>query len=122
MTLSPSRKPSRAVKVSVRKGLGAKVKTVNFEGGNQLHRITPNKFYATVGHPFKPAGMVPPTHKYLDGTKLTGLTNLSEDVTLAARNALIGMIDWLVTNKNLTREHAYLFVECRGGFAHRQLG
>ena len=95
------------VKVSVRKGLGAQVKTVHYEGGKQLHRITPNKFYATVGYPFKPDGMVPPTHKYLDGTKLMGLTNLSEDVTLAARDALIHMIDWLVTNKGLSREQAY---------------
>ena len=32
---------------------------------------------------------------------------LSEDVTLAARDALIHMIDWLVTNKGLSREQAY---------------
>ncbi len=95
------------VKVSVRKGLGSQVKTVHYEGGKQLHRITPNKFYATVGYPLKPAGMVPPTHKYLDGAKLTGLTNLSEDVTLAARDALIHMIDWMVANKGLSREQAY---------------
>lgn len=95
------------VKVSVRKGLGSQVKTVHYEGGKQLHRITPNKFYATVGYPLKPAGMAPPTHKYLDGTKITGLTNLSEDVTLAARDALIHMIDWMVANKGLSREQAY---------------
>ena len=95
------------VKVSVRKGLGKQVKTVHYEGGTQLHRITPDKFYATVGYPLKPEGMVPPTHKYLDGTKLMGLTNLSEDVTLAARDALLHMIDWLVANKGLSREQAY---------------
>ena len=95
------------VKVSVRKGLGSQVKTVHYEGGKQLHRITPNKFYATVGYPIKPEGMVPPTHKYLDGTKLMGLTNLSEDVTLAARDALLHMIDWLVSNKGMSREQAY---------------
>jgi formamidase len=95
------------VKVSVRKGMASQVNTVHFEGGKQLHRITPNKFYATVGYPFKPEGMMPPTHKYLDGTKLMGLTNLSEDVTLAARDALIHMIDWLVANKGLSREQAY---------------
>jgi formamidase len=95
------------VKVSLRRGLGSQVKTVHYEGGKQLHRITPNKFYATVGYPLKPAGMVPPTHKYLDGTKINGLTNLSEDITLAARDALIHMIDWMVKNKGLTREQAY---------------
>ncbi len=96
------------VRVSVRKGLGAQVKTVHYEGGKQvLSRITPKKFYATVGYPLKPAGQVPATHKYLDGTKIAGLTNLSEDVTLAARDALIHMIDWLVKNKGLSREQAY---------------
>lgn len=95
------------VKVSVRKGMAKQVNTVHFEGGKQLHRITPNKFYATVGYPLKGEGVIPPTHKYLDGTKLAGLTNLSEDITLAARDALIHMIDWLVANKGLSREQAY---------------
>ena len=95
------------VKVSVRKGMAKQVKTVHYEGGKQLHRITPNKFYATVGYPLKGEGVIPPTHKYLDGTKLAGLTNLSEDITLAARDALIHMIDWLVANKGLSREQAY---------------
>ena len=93
--------------MSVRKGMAKQVNTVHFEGGKQLHRITPNKFYATVGYPLKGEGVIPPTHKYLDGTKLAGLTNLSEDITLAARDALIHMIDWLVANKGLTREQAY---------------
>ena len=48
-----------------------------------------------------------PTHAYLDGTKIGPLTNLSEDVTLAARDALLKMIDWLVQNKGLTRQQAY---------------
>jgi formamidase len=60
-----------------------------------------------VGFPLKPAGLVPPTHAYLDGTKIGPLTNLSEDVTLAARDALLQMIDWLVNNKGLTRQQAY---------------
>ena len=51
----------------------------------------------------------PPTHAYLDGTKIGPLTNLSEDVTLAARDALLRMIDWLVLNKGLTRQQAYAF-------------
>lgn len=95
------------VRVTVRKGLGASVKSVQYEGGKQLHRITPNKFHATVGYPLKAAGLIPPTHKYLDGTKISGLTNLSEDITLAARDALIHMIDWLVKNKGLSKEQAY---------------
>ena len=95
------------VKVEVRKGLAAKVPQPQFEGGRQLKRLAPRKFHATVGYPLKPAGVVPPTHAYLNGTKIGPLTNLSEDVTLAARDALLHMIDWLVDNKGLTRQQAY---------------
>jgi len=96
------------VKVEVRKGLGAKVKQPHYEGGAQLKRLAPRKFYATVGYPIKPKGLVPPTHAYLDGTKIGPLTNLSEDVTLAARDALLQMVDWLNKNKGLSREQAYV--------------
>jgi formamidase len=95
------------VKLQVRKGLGEHVKQPQFEGGRQLKRLAPRKFHATVGYPIKQAGVVPPTHAYLDGTKIGPLMNLSEDVTLAARDALLRMIDWLVRNKGLTPEQAY---------------
>jgi formamidase len=95
------------VKVQVRKGLGAHVTQPQFEGGRQLKRLAPSKFHATVGYPLKQAGVIPPTHAYLNGTKIGPLTNLSEDVTLAARDALLQMIDWLVRNKGLTRQQAY---------------
>jgi formamidase len=95
------------VKLQVLKGLGAQVTQPQFEGGRQLKRLAPRKFHATVGFPLKQAGVVPPTHAYLDGTKIGPLTNLSEDVTLAARDALLRMIDWLVLNKGLTRQQAY---------------
>jgi formamidase len=98
---------SVTVKVQVLKGLGAQVTQPQFEGGRQLKRLAPRKFHATVGYPLKPAGVVPPTHAYLNGTKIGPLTNLSEDVTLAARDALLQMIDWLVRNKGLTRQQAY---------------
>jgi formamidase len=96
------------VEVDVRKGLGALVKQPHFEGGRQLKRLAPKRFYATVGFPLKAAGEVPATHAYLDGAKIGPLTNLSEDVTLAARNALMHMVDWLVANKGLTPEQAYV--------------
>ncbi|HEU0204401.1 MAG TPA: acetamidase/formamidase family protein [Burkholderiaceae bacterium] len=95
------------VKVDVRKGLGKQVTQPQYEGGRQLKRLAPRKFHATVGYPIKQAGVVPPTHAYLNGTKIGPLTNLSEDVTLAARDALLHMIDWLVQNKGLTRQQAY---------------
>jgi formamidase len=96
------------VKVAVRKGLAAFVRQPHFEGGDQLKKLEPSEFYATVGYPIKEAGRIPPTHQYLDGTKIGPLENLSEDVTLAARDALRQMIDWLVKNKGLTAEQAYI--------------
>jgi formamidase len=96
------------VKVNVRKGLGAKITHPHYEGGDQLKRLAPERFYATVGYPLKPANFVPPTHAYLDGTRIGPLTNLSEDLTLAARDALLQMIDWIVANKGLSREQAYV--------------
>jgi formamidase len=96
------------VRVQVIKGLGlAQVTQPQFQGGNQLKRLAPNKFHATVGYPLKQKGVIPPTHAYLDGSKIGPLSNLSEDVTLAARDALLHMVDWLKINKGLSREQAY---------------
>ncbi|HEX2334095.1 MAG TPA: acetamidase/formamidase family protein [Burkholderiales bacterium] len=96
------------VRVDVRKGLGRRITQPHYEGGDQLKRLAPRKFYATVGYPIKPEGVVPPTHAYLDGTKIGPLSNLSEDVTLAARDALLQMVEWIHRNKGLTREQAYV--------------
>jgi formamidase len=96
------------VKLGVVKGGAADVKQPQFFGERgELKRIAPRRFHATVGYPIKQAGVVPPTHAYLNGQKIGPLSNLSEDVTLAARDALLQMIDWLVKNKGLTREQAY---------------
>src|ERR671923_1350831 len=95
------------VKLAVRKGLAAFVRQPHFEGGNQLKRLEPEKFYATVGFPIKEGGKVTPYHQYLDGVRIGPLMNLSEDVTLSARDALLQMIDWLGREKKLTREQAY---------------
>jgi len=96
------------VKVEVRKGLGPFVRQPHFEGGDQLKQLEPSEFYATVGFPIKPGGKVTPYHQYLDGVRIGPLMNLSEDVTLAARDALLQMIDWLVQRKGLSREKAYM--------------
>lgn len=96
------------VKVQVRKGLAAFIRQPHFEGGNQLKRLEPDKFYATVGFPIKEGGKVTPYHQYLDGVRIGPLMNLSEDVTLAARDALLQMIEWIVREKKLTREQAYV--------------
>jgi formamidase len=61
-----------------------------------------------VGFPIKEGGKVTPYHQYLDGVRIGPLMNLSEDVTLSARDALLQMIEWLVREKKLTREQAYV--------------
>ncbi|MFQ5898543.1 MAG: acetamidase/formamidase family protein [Candidatus Methylomirabilia bacterium] len=96
------------VKTEVRKGLGAFVKVPHFEGGAQLKQLEPTSFYATTGVPLKKAGEVPIYETYLDSKKIGPLTNLSEDLTVAARNALLEIIDYMVREKGLTAEQAYI--------------
>jgi formamidase len=97
------------VRTEIRKGMAAMLKSgPHFEGGSQLKQLEPDKFYATVGYPLKKAGEVPPQHKYLDSAKLPALTNLNEDLVVAARNALNEMIDWLVKTRGYTRQQAYI--------------
>lgn len=96
------------VSTEIRAGLGTQVKAPQFEGGDQLKALAPETFYATTGIPIKKAGEIPPYHTYLNSEVLEPLSNLSEDLTLAARNALIDMVDYLVDNHELTREQAYV--------------
>lgn len=96
------------VSTTIREGLGAQIKAPQFEGGNQLKALAPEEFYATTGIPIKSAGEIPPYYTYLNSDVIEPLSNLSEDLTLAARNALIAMVDYLVENHDLTREQAYV--------------
>jgi formamidase len=96
------------VKTAIRKGMASVVKQPMFEGGSQLKKLEPDQFHAVVGYPFKEAGEVPPQWSYLDSEKIKPLTQLSNDVTMAARNSLLAMLDWLQTEKGLTREQAYV--------------
>lgn len=96
------------VETSIRKGMASVVKQPMFEGGSQIKKLEPDTFHAVVGYPLKAAGEVPPQWTYLDSAKIKPLTNLSNDVTLAARNSLINMIDWLKTTKGLTKEQAFV--------------
>lgn len=96
------------VVTEVRKGLGATLKVPHFEGGAQLKQLAPTSFYATTGLPLKQTGEVPIYSTYLESKKIESLTNLSEDLTLAARNALLEMIDYMVKTKGLTPEQAYI--------------
>jgi len=98
------------VRVALRKGQAFLLNNrPAFEGDSQLKDLAPTKFYATVGYPLKAAGEVPPTiAAHADLAEITPLENLSEDVTLAARDALRKMIDYLVTVKGLTPHQAYI--------------
>ncbi len=96
------------LQTEVRKGQAAYIKGPQFEGGAQLKAIEPSSFYATVGYPLKEAGFVPPYSAYLDSADLAPLENLSEDLTVAARAALIDLIDYMVREHGLTREQAYI--------------
>ena len=80
----------------------------HYEGPARLLDIPSRRFYATTGFPLKSAGEVPPDLVYLASAKVAGLENLSKDISLAARNALLEMIDYMVANHGLTREQAYL--------------
>ncbi len=98
------------VRASIMKGGMARIKSVEFMGGDEIKALQPAKFYATIGYPFKAKGEVTAQQKqaYMNAEKLKDLTNLSEDVTLAARHALVQMIDYLVKEHGLTREQAYI--------------
>ncbi|MFY0691009.1 MAG: acetamidase/formamidase family protein [Paracoccaceae bacterium] len=95
------------VVTEIRKGEAANIPAPHVEGGGQIKKIEPSKFYQTVGFPLKGAGEIPPTHTYIDGDKIGALENLSEDLTLAARHALLQMIDYLQREHGLTAEQAY---------------
>jgi formamidase len=96
------------VRTEIRKGMATLIKGPHFEGGSQLKRLAPDAFHAAVGYPLKKAGEVPPYYKYLDSAKIGPLTNLSEDLTAAARASLIDMIEWLMKTKGYTNEQAYV--------------
>jgi len=96
------------VRTEVLAGRGSDITSPHFEGGAQLKTIAPANFYATVGFPLKASGEVPAFLTYLDGDKIGALENLSEDLTLAARTALVDMIDYLQREHGLSGEQAYI--------------
>jgi formamidase len=89
-------------------GGASRYTTLHVEGGSQLKKLAPSSFYSISGLSLKPAGEVPVFSTYLGAKKIAPLENLSEDLTLAARNATLNMIDFLVATKGLTREQAYV--------------
>jgi len=96
------------VMVEIREGEGEDMTMPHFEGGDQLKDLAPSAFYATTGIPVKAAGEIPAQHAYLDGDRIGPLENMSEDLVLAARNALWELIQWMVREHDLTPEQAYV--------------
>lgn len=96
------------VSTEIRPGQADVITGPQVEGGAQIKAIEPSKFYQTIGLPIKRAGEVPPPLAYLESEKLKNLENLSEDMVVAARDALIKMIDYIQRQYGLTSEQAYI--------------
>ncbi len=94
--------------VKIHKGKGNSLKMPATKGNDQIIDMEPTRYYQTVGIPLKNAGEIPPSHKYLSDTKIKNLENLNEDLTIAARHALLQMIDYIVEEHGLTKEQAYI--------------
>jgi formamidase len=80
----------------------------HYEGPASVLGIPSKRFYAVTGFPLKEKGSVPADLAYLDSPKIAGLSNLSADINLAARNALAAMIDYIVSEYGYDRTQAYM--------------
>jgi len=80
----------------------------HYEGPASVLRIPSERFYAVTGFPLKEEGSVPADLAYLDSPKVEGLSNLSSDINLAARNALAAMIDYITLEYGYDRPQAYM--------------
>lgn len=96
------------VRVKILPGKGTDMDMPVTLGNDQIIDMEPTRYYQTLGIPLKANGEIPPSHAYLDSEKLLNLANVSEDLTISARHALLQMIDYLVKEHGLTREQAYI--------------
>ena len=96
------------VRVKILPGKGKDMDMPVTVGNDQIIDMEPTRYYQTLGIPLKANGEIPPSHTYLDSEKLLNLANVSEDLTISARHALLQMIDYLVKEHGLTREQAYI--------------
>ena len=96
------------VRTKVLKGAGKQLDMPVTVGNDEIRDIEPTRFYQTIGIPIKGKEELPPSHAYLDSSEIINLENMSEDLTIAARHALVQMIDYLNREHGLTREQAYI--------------
>jgi formamidase len=80
----------------------------HYSGSSALLSIPSMRFHATTGFPIKERGEIPRDIAYLASEKVAELTNLSKDFDLAAANALVAMIDYIVGEYGYDRTQAYL--------------
>jgi len=80
----------------------------HYEGPASVLGIPSERFYAVTGFPLKEKGSVPADLAYLDSPRVEGLSNLSSDINLAARNALDAMIDYIMVEYGYDRPQAYM--------------
>ena len=80
----------------------------HYEGSSQLLDIPSRRFYAVTGIPVKHAGDVPPDMRYLNSDVVAGLENLPNDINLAARNAVEGIVEYIVATYGYNRQQAYV--------------
>jgi formamidase len=79
----------------------------HYEGAGDVLAPQTRRYYATTGLPIKEVGEVPSHLGYLQSPVIADFTYLSDDLFLAARNALIEMLNYLEAEHGLTREQAY---------------
>lgn len=80
----------------------------HYQGSAALLGGPTGEFYAVTGFPLKTSGDVPRDMEYLDSAKIAALTNLSNDIGLAARNALDAILDYIVVTYGYDRQQAYV--------------
>ncbi len=80
----------------------------HYEGPARLLDIPSDNFYATTGFPIKSKGEIPAHLEYLKAQDISSMENLSNDIYLAARNALLEMIDYISNTYGYTKLQAYV--------------
>jgi formamidase len=80
----------------------------HYEGPVSVLGIPSKRFHAVTGFPLKEKNSVPANLAYMESGKIAGLSNLSGDINLAARNALAAMIDYIVSEYGYDRTQAYM--------------
>lgn len=80
----------------------------HYQGSAQLLDIPSGEFYAVTGFPLKKTGDIPREMAYLKSDTVAGLENLSNDINLAARNAVDGILDYIVKTYGYSRQQAYI--------------